>query len=180
MSKTIIAKRYALGAMQFLPKDKYPEVFEQLQNVKKLFDENLEMTKFVSSAIVKNEDKIAFMKDVLQDMENNEFWIQMFTVLFSKNRGNLMDVFLIEFDFILSKELNRKNVKLTLANELDAPTMELIQKEVERIHGCKVFFQIEMDKSIVGGFIAESDSKFIDGSIRTNVNRFARRRVRIY
>ena len=148
--------------------------------MKQLFSESLEVKRFMSSPIIKNELKLELVRALLEDMQGKEFWIQMLTVLFLNQRGNLLDTFFIEFERTLNQHLNQKTVKLTLANELDPPTMDLIQREVESILGCKVVFKIHMDKDIVGGFIAESDTKYIDSSIRTNVNRFARRRVRLF
>ena len=62
------------------------------------------------------------------------------------------------------------NLKLAVEHSPDVidKIRELVSSKLDK----DVIFDIDIDKSIIGGFIAETDKIMIDGSIEHNFRRF--------
>ena len=179
MRKSTIAKRYANAAILNITHDKYEEVLQQLHNMKRLIKETPEVISIIVSAMVHRDEKIGLINALFENVDNKDFWAQMFKVLILKKRSNIINEFLFEFEQLLDKAINQKNVKLQLAFEHDEETLNVIKKEVGKILNCKVNFTVHIDKDIIAGFIAMSDTKYIDASLRTNIERFAIKRKKL-
>jgi len=178
VKQKILAKRYAQATLNTLSADKYHDVFVQIEIMKQLINENPKLGEIVRSKLVKNEAKIEFLSNILANVPDKEFWMKIFKVMILKNRSEIMILFLYEFDSLLKAHLQMKDVKLILAHEQDQKTLDTIREEIEGFLKSKVLYKIQMDKKILGGFIAISDNKMIDASVLTSLNRFARRRVK--
>jgi len=174
----ILAKRYAQATLNTLPTEKYQDIFHQFEVMKNIIKTHPKLREIIRSKIVRNEQKLEFLRNILEGVENNDFWMRAFTVLILKNRSEIIGLFLHEFDILLKKTLRMKDVKLILANEHDNQTLDNIREEIEIFLDSKVLYEVQLDKNILGGFIAISDNKMIDASVLTSLHRFARRRVK--
>lgn len=174
MKYILISKRYAAAAIQSLDSEKLPEILNQIYSMKKTVKDNPEIRKIFSSAIVQKTKKIEFLNSLTENMENQDFWNHLLTVLIYKNRGNILEVFLNEFEKMLDAVLKQKHVRLLLAHEHDQETLDLIKNEIEKTLNSRVVCDVQIDKSIIGGFIASTEGQIIDASIRSNLNRFAK------
>lgn len=180
MKNLILAKRYVSAALLNLPKEKHQIIYDQLEMMRQVMTEHPDVDKIICSEIVKKARKIEFIASLLDGQENKDFWVQFFTVLILKNRSTLIKVCLSEFETLLCEALCLSHIRLTLAHTPDSETLEAIKKEVESILKCKAIFTIDLDKEIIGGFIAYTADKMIDASIRTSLQRFSRKRTKWY
>lgn len=174
MKNILIAKRYASAAIHSLKESDYQKILNQLKAFKRVFKDNPELKKFFASTIIQKDKKIKFLSSITEDLENKDYWNQLISVIIIKNRGIILDIFFVEFEKLLNSHLNQKNVNIVLAHEQDDETLDLIRREIERTLDCKVVFDVEVNKEIIGGFIAHTDSQLIDASIKSNLTKFTK------
>ena len=172
MKNIIIAKRYAAAAMQSLSPDKYEEVLNQIHLMVEIFGKSEKIKKMLLSAFVKKEDKLNFIKDFTQGVKNQDFWQKILNLLVLKNRSQIMHQFFIEFEIMLYHALDKKKIILTFANAQDDETVDKVKNELERILQKNIVCDIQVDKELIGGFVAIDKNTVIDASIRSNLNRF--------
>ena len=177
MKDIILSKRYAIAALLCIKKEDYQKASDETFELRKLFKENPELTKIFTSSIVKKKHKLDFIDGLFDNFHNNIFWENIFKVLVTKNRGNLIELFLKSLDILLIEALDQTHINLILAHEQDKKTVNLIENEVEIILGNKIITDVSIDKEIIGGFIALTKNQIIDASIRTQLRKFARKSI---
>jgi F-type H+-transporting ATPase subunit delta len=180
MKNILLARRYASASIQFLNENDYIAILKQLEIFKKAIADNLQIKKIFASAIISKNKKIQFAQNIVEQLDNKDFWLQIITVLINKNRGNILDLFLEEFKKVLNEKLNQKYVQLILAHKQDNNTIELIKNELEKVLKFKVVCDVEIDKKIIGGFIAKTDNQLIDASVHSNLQRFVKTMSKSY
>ena len=171
----ILAKRYALAALQCIKQEDYQKTSDETFELRKMFKSIPDLGKYFTSSVIHKQQKQDFIQSIFSDFYNREFWESIFTVFIIKNRGNLIELFLKTFDLLLIEALDQTHIDLILAHEQDNETVGLIDQEVERILGCKVITDVTIDKEIIGGFIALAKNQIIDASVRSQLRRFARK-----
>ena len=178
MKQKILARRYAQATLDSMTSDKYQEILAQVIFMKRFIKKYPKLGEIVRSKVVRNDSKLEFLDGILGTMENKEFWMKIFRVMVLKNRSDIMELFLDEFDNLLKLKLRIKDVKLVLAHKHDKGTLNHIRGEIETHLNSKISYETHIDKSILGGFIAISDNKTVDASVLTSLMRFARKRVK--
>ena len=180
MKHLILAKRYVIAALANIPPEKHHDIYDQLGMLKKVLTEHPEVDKIITSEIVRKQEKIEFISELVEKLDNKDFWVQFFKVLILKNRCSLIKVCLDEFEVILCQYLKMKHINLVMAHTPDSETLATLTSELEKILNCKAIIQIEIDEQILGGFIASTEDLVIDASIRTSLFRFSRKREKWY
>jgi len=174
MKNIIIAKRYSQAALQVLNPEKYHDILNQIHILKVAFRENPQIIKILVSSIVKRNDKIRILNNLIENFENNDFWQRSFSVLIKKNRSDLIEQFLSEFEELLDKAMDQKRITLIFAHEPDDETVLVVKNAIEEILQSKIVYDIRVDKSIIGGFVAMNKNKLIDASVLSNLCRFVK------
>jgi ATP synthase F1 delta subunit len=177
MIELIIAKRYAKATFETVNINEREAICQQIVSIKHLFSQQPQLVKYLSSPIVRKNDKTACIKDIFASMKNSDFWTNIFTAIIEKNRGELIQSFLYELESILNDALNHVKVDITLAHQLDEKTLQNIKNHLENILTKKIFLNISIDKQIIGGFVAKTESHLVDMSIKNNLTKFAQEAV---
>lgn len=131
-----------------------------------------EVIEFLSSAIVSNENKKHIVSEVLNHLENKEIFTGLLNLLIKKDRIGMICEILDEINEIILEDNNTEIVYVRFAEEISDKTTSLIQSKIEGILNKKVIMNTSIDSSIIGGFVAESHSLRIDGSVKRNLIRF--------
>jgi F-type H+-transporting ATPase subunit delta len=106
---------------------------------------------------------------ILEQVQNKEVWQNLFSLLIHKHRFYFIITLLDELEEAIYQEKNAKKVNLILAKKQKNEVVENIRKTIESIIGKKVLFVETIDPTIIGGFIARTESFIIDGSIHRNL-----------
>ena len=69
------------------------------------------------------------------------------------------------------KYIKREEIELVLAREFDEKTLEEFKKKIREVFAEDKKVNIKVDKSIIGGFQAKSENKFIDGSAKNSLDK---------
>lgn len=177
MKDIIVAKRYALSVLYNISENNLAAFIDEVKYIKAILDQNTDLYNLLKSKIVSIHDKLEFFETIVNDLEHKEIWLSFFLVLMPKQRGDILQQILDEIikNAYLSK--NAKAVKLILAYDHDEDTILKIAKSIEKQIGYKIIYQVSIDKSIIGGFIAKSEDFCIDASVLGNLNKFVNQSI---
>jgi len=171
-----LANRYVYAALHTLTPEQHKEIYTQLAYLRALMVDEPEVHKILSSAVIHKDKKLALISSLMSDFPQSDFWVRFFDVLIEKNRSNLIKIVLSEFEDALNKEMNQKHVKLEMAHTPDEQTLQLIKGSLEKKLKCNTIIKVQINKDILGGFIATTDGFVIDASVLTSLTRFCSKR----
>jgi len=98
--------------------------------------------------------------------------------LIDKRRIDLVRVVLDEIRILMHHNDNKEDVVVYISKSLSEEAINEIKNKIESIIKKEILIEIKIDASIIGGFIAESSSLRIDGSIKRNLLRFKEEMIR--
>ena len=174
MKQILIAKRYASAAIESIPPEQYQDTLTQIKTLKTLLAQHPEILKIFSSTIIQKQKKIEFVNQIIETIDNPAFIAQIIKVLVLKQRENILEALLCELHKMLDEKLNQKTICITLAHTPDNDTIEKIKQSVEKTLNSKIVYEIQIDKNIIGGFIATTENIKIDAAVSSNLNRFVK------
>jgi F0F1-type ATP synthase delta subunit len=86
--------------------------------------------------------------------------------------GNTPDIVKKNIEYIKSSFKDIPEVRVIIAIDLPKIQKDAIAQKVKEIFGKNVITRIEIDETILGGAVIESDGKILDASIKENVQKF--------
>ena len=91
-------------------------------------------------------------------------------LLVSKHESILIGDIFKQYQILLDAHRGIEHAEVTTALPLDEKDVEMISDRVKKIMGRKVTLDLQVDPSIIGGFIARIGDMLIDGSVRQNLD----------
>ncbi len=91
---------------------------------------------------------------------------QFLFLLLDKGRETLTDVIAMEFAVLYDQLHGIAHADLKAAYELDSKDESKVQTKLEELTGKKVKLSLAVDKSLIGGFLAQVGDTVYDGSVR--------------
>jgi ATP synthase F1 delta subunit len=174
MRHIILSRRYAVAAILSLKTEQHQSILSQLRELKAIISDNPKVYEIFVSPIISLQKKCEVVASMTDHLPDKTYWQSLFRIILSNHRGEILHDFIVEFEEMLHDKLKQKHVYITLAHPQDDSTVSLIKSEVERCFAHKIIYDIIIDKDIIGGFVATTDSQMIDASIRSNLLRFAK------
>ena len=114
------------------------------------------------------EAKERLMRERLGDV--HPFVLHLGLLLISKDNLRLSDDISLQYRLLLDANRGIEHAELTTAIPLDEKEKEVLSKRMGEILGKKVTFDLQVDPSIIGGFVARIGDTLIDGSTRQNLD----------
>jgi len=175
LKEIIIAKRYAKAALQCLKPNDYKVVSKEVYDLRLFFDKNPQIQKYISSPMIKKEEKISLFNSIIEEYNYKDFWNRTFNIIISKQRSDIIPFFLKMLDILLIDALDQLHIDLILAHEQDSHIVDLIEDKLSDILGRRVVSNIIIDDNIIGGFIGITQNQIVDASVKSQLNRFMKR-----
>lgn len=170
MAMTEISREYATAIFMLATEKNVKEEYKTaLNSLKDVFLKNPDYISFLSSKSISLKERLdaiekAFSSDVSEDV------VSYLMLLCEKGRiGCFMksvDIFNELFD--LSKRVS--NAKITSAVELTDDEKARLKEKLEKTMKASLLMEYFVDKSLIGGIVAEIDGKVIDGSIKKRLH----------
>lgn len=165
MDLGIISVRYAKALLKFASeKGEVRNVYQSMQTLTESFQTIPSLRQTLENPIVDNDRKLHILtlaagKDICESL-------RQFFLLVLKNRRVTMIQF-IAHSFIDSyrKQNHLINCELTVPVSLDDVQLNRLKKLVNEKTNNEVEFIVNVDPSIIGGFVMEYDSTCLDASI---------------
>ncbi len=172
MKQRLIAKRYALAILENVPKKELNRLLDDLMLLEKMFAEQPEIIFKMDSYLMKPERRYQLADMLAEKLHFKHIWNNFLRIIVEKHKAHILLPTIQTLEYMIYQEQGRVKVMLTLAQEHTEETIEKIRKIIADITGKNVFFQIKYNAEIIGGFVAETPSILIDGSIKNNLVRF--------
>jgi ATP synthase F1 delta subunit len=164
----LIAERYAKALIRLMEQADFDAYLKDIEYLHDVFG-NSDYAKTLNSFLFPKKERMELAHQILENVEKKEIWQNLFTLLIHKHRFSLISAILEQLELAIYEQKKTKKVHLILAKKQPENIVELIRKKIESIIGMKILFKTTFDPSIIGGFIAKTDSFIIDGSIHHNL-----------
>lgn len=166
MKGTRAAKRYA-GALLGLASElrRTDQVASDMRLIHSSIAASHDLKLFFESPIIDRFKKRDVTK-VLFEGKIDELTVHFLLLLADKGREGLIDAISVEFAALLDELLGIVNAGLKAPYEFDEKNKSEVQSKLEDLTDKKVRISFSLDKSLVGGFLAQIGDTVYDGSVR--------------
>jgi F-type H+-transporting ATPase subunit delta len=170
----LIAQRYSKAVILNMEDGMLDSLFEDINSLKAIFFQDPSLIKSFDSFLYPLKKRIDLALNVADKLNNKNIWENLFRILIKKHRFTIILDILIDLEERILDSRNQIKVSLKIAHEQTDKILNDIVKVVKDILKKDVVLDIEIDPEIIGGFIAQTNSILIDGSIRNNLVRLIR------
>lgn len=141
------------------------------------YAEDEQFWKFVTSPVVREEDKKAVLKTVSKEAGFQPATLNLLNLIVDKKRTTFLKELVKEFEELYNELTDTQVAVVTSAVEINKSQLSLIGKKVQSMSGSKnVKLKNIVDPSIIAGFIVrfgKDGSRLIDMSVKGQLDRIA-------
>ena len=171
-SGNLISDRYASALYDLASEKKVVDsVLENLQNLKKIIDNNKELTLLTKSPLILSNDKLEVLIKLTSSLNLNELSITFLKVVSNNKRFASLTSIISQFININDNKRGNVLADVTSADEISEEQRVNIKDQLRTILGDKLSLNFKVDKKIIGGLIIKVGSKMIDTSLANKINK---------
>jgi F-type H+-transporting ATPase subunit delta len=170
----IIGHRYAQAFLATVSPQDYPSLHRDVEQLTAVFANHPELISIISSRVVHPEKRDALIRTLLDGTTHHTTWENLFGILKKKAKIEIFPAILRDLEEKVLAAQGKMKILLTLAHKQSDEMIEKIRTIVEKEVQAKVLFEVTIQPQVLGGFVAESSSLRIDGSIQHNLIQFKR------
>ena len=170
-----IAAPYARALFDFsVEKNIMHQITADFQNLEIFLDEAVELTEYLNNPLVSSKAKAEILTKILQSQVNAETF-KFLMVLVKRERINLVKTVIASYLELVYETASIKTIEVvTAAAFTNAQKNMLIQKLKELTNAREIRLMINVDSSLIGGFLIKTESKIIDFSIKNQLQKLAK------
>lgn len=170
-----IAAPYARALFDFsVEKNIMHQITADFQNLEIFLDETKELTNYLNNPVVSQEAKREILTKTLQSQVNTETF-KFLMVLVDRERISLLNSVISNYLELVYETASIKMIEVVTAfpfTNLQKNT--LIQKLKELTNAREIRLVIEVDSSLIGGFLIKTESKVIDFTVKNQLESLAK------
>ncbi len=179
----LVAERYARALFEIarlVHRDE--EIEAELENLSKALKSDAELERGLTNPYLKTEQKRKFLGQLYQERKEPyyETLLDFYTILFEKNRFNLIHEIAISFKRIADEAQGQGTAEIRSAVPLRPEAESRIVSHLEKMAGYKITVKKEVDPGLVGGIVVRIKNKIIDGSVKHKINTIQRQLIRLH
>ena len=168
MNRSIVITRYALALVKYCRETGQGEVVcSEAEALEKALHTVPELRRMVTAAddVVSPFDKKKLLQTALGHHMSPE--LSRFLTLLNKNgRMDLVEDILRDFVIIYRRGIGIRKAHLVTATEPSERLLQRLKALVKQKTGDDVIIEVEVDPSIIGGFVFDIDEYLLDASIK--------------
>jgi F-type H+-transporting ATPase subunit delta len=170
-----IATPYARALFDFsVEKNIMHQITADFQNLENFLEEAGELTGYLENPVVNKDAKREILTKTLQSQINAETF-KFLMVLVDRNRINLLKSVITNYLELVYETASIKTIEvLTAFPFTNSQKDTLIQKLKELTNAREIRLIINVDSSLIGGFLIKTESKVIDFTIKNQLQRLAK------
>jgi F-type H+-transporting ATPase subunit delta len=170
-----IAVPYARALFDFsVEKNIMHQITADFQNLDTFLNEASELMDYLNSPVVKTEAKREILAKTLKSQINTETF-KFLMVLVNRDRINLLNAVINNYLELVYETASIKMIEVSTASAFtNAQKNTLIQKLKELTNAREIRLVINVDPSLIGGFLIKTDSKVIDFTIKNQLQQLAK------
>ena len=170
-----IAVPYARALFDFsVEKNIMHQITADFQNLEIFLDKTAELTDYLNNPVVRQDAKREILAKTLQSQVNAETF-KFLMVLVDRDRINLLKSVIAKYLELVYETASIKMVEVSTAfpfTKLQKNT--LIQKLKELTNAREIRLIINVDSSLIGGFLIKSESRVLDFTVKNQLEKLAK------
>ncbi len=169
-----LAEKFAKILITKLPEKSWEGFLENLQFFEMLLDENKIFKNFMHSYNVQKISKINIMKLLTKKLNcvNSDILMNMIILLIKSNNLGILSAITQAFHKNMMRMLNVTEAKICFASEPSDKQIKNIKDILIEKYKVKPEISVDIDESIIGGYIVSFDGKMLDASVNNSFNKF--------
>lgn len=170
-----IAAPYARALFDFsVEKNIMHQITADFQNLEVFLDEAAELTGYLNNPLVTQDAKSEILKKTLQSQLNTETF-KFLMVLVDRDRINLLKSVIANYLELVYETASIKTIEVLTASPFtNSQKNTLIQKLKELTNAREIRLIINVDSSLIGGFLIKTESKVIDFTVKNQLQKLAK------
>lgn len=171
--KSRVGLRYATAILQGAGDD-LDTVAQDLELVRQTLVQSKELSTMLKSPVVKDEDKIAILKQVFIGRISIKT-LEAIELLVRKGRSAFIMETIEEFQALLDAQNGVLNAEVSSAVELDETQKQQVVAQLERLTRKKIRLKTKVEPALIAGLTVRIGDTVIDSSIRHQLERLRER-----
>ncbi|MDA3812672.1 MAG: F0F1 ATP synthase subunit delta [Candidatus Cloacimonetes bacterium] len=169
MKNILVAQRYSQAIISGLDTKEINFVLADVEIMSNSLKTEQELVNAVNSYLFPLKKRLKIAMEMTQNLKYTRLWENLFSILLKKHRFNIITDILLDLENEIFEKKNLIKVGLTIAHELPKNVLDSISTQLTDILEKDIILEIKIDPEILGGFVATTDSLLIDGSIKNNL-----------
>jgi len=170
-----VARNYAEALFELAERHEGVEAYGTgVEIVARLIEENDDFRRFLETPRIAVAQKKTVIRRVFGETLPEKL-VNFLLITLDKRRQRLLRVIAREYMGLMDQHFNRVHVEVTLARELDAKSMEEMEKRLTLALGKTAIPHVRVKPSIIGGAIFRTGDTIYDGSLRRRLDGMRRR-----
>ena len=175
MRTTLIAQRYSKALIDLaIQKDQLDQVKADIELIRSMLTPELRMV--MASAVISDHKKTEIFRAVYKD-KLSPLTFSFFDLVFSKRRElvlpDIADEFIKKYRDIKGIETVEITTAIEISDQLKNNLRDRFQN-LNRFRGKTIEIKTKVDENILGGFIARSNDRLFDASIKNDLESIGR------
>ena len=170
-----IAAPYARALFDFsVEKNIMHQITADFQNLDIFLNETPELLKYLNNPIIKPKVKGEILTKILKSQINTETF-KFLMVLVERDRINLLTTIIDSYLELIYQTASIKMIEVSTASSFTNLQKDtLIQKLKELTNAREIRLIINVDSSLIGGFLIKTESKVIDFTVKNQLQKLAK------
>jgi F-type H+-transporting ATPase subunit delta len=169
-----VAKRYARALLEVADRGQAEAWGAELERLAKMV-ESPELMLRLGSPELSQEHREEAMRKIAERL-NLSFPLRSFAVVLARH-GRIAEIGAVSQSYqdLLDDQMGRERATLTFATQPDGGTVQRVVSGLEALAGKKIIPTVKVDRSLLGGVMAELGGKTYDGSLASRLAEAQRR-----
>jgi F-type H+-transporting ATPase subunit delta len=175
MKQSGAAVQYARALLDLANEQKQAEaVGDEMREIGEIIAGNKTLRSFLIDPGISADDRTGLLDRVFKGRVS-PLVMNIMGVLNSKGRLKLLPQIIEAYDELLDEQLGKVEVDVTVAQKLDAATLEEVRKKVSSALKKDAVIHQYVDEKIIGGMVLRVDDKLIDASVKSQLEALKRK-----
>jgi F-type H+-transporting ATPase subunit delta len=175
MSNIPVARRYARALLDAAGTNA-DVVLDQLEALTTYFEGNKPLFAAMSSPALTREQRTGLTASVIQAVPGlHQTVVNLLKLVTDRNRFGELHTITRQYRDLVDARLGRVRGQVTSATTLGKDQVEAIKQSLEKLTSKQVLLDLKVDKSLIGGVVAQVGSKQYDGSLKSQLHELGQR-----
>lgn len=178
MTESKISSRYASSFLRnSIERNTLDRTASDMQYILAAFQSSRELQLAMESPVIKPEIKESILSEIFSEKVDADT-MNFVKFIVSKGRESLLHSISVRFLEMRDEHLGIVQASVLSAFELSSEQKNQIQEKFEKILGKKVILNYQINKDLIGGFVAKIGDTIFDASVKHQLNQLKKHFVK--
>ncbi len=174
MSSEMVARRYARAVFELAKEQKkVAEVARDFRGFAAAYEESSDFRAMAVAPNLADKDRQAIVEQIGKRLGASDTTVRTVTMLATRQRLSILPDLVRILDQLADEHRGVVRAHVRAAQPLGEGYLNKLKAKIEEATGNKVVISFEEDPSLIAGIVTQIGDRYVDGSIRGKLNRFA-------